>query len=201
MSFFFDSIYLGYQRKHIYPVDNQTLTNMHIITDTFVAKLMEKGAKDIQHHGSYISFGSMQVNGHMHLSAGELTISADSNSINVNYRIKFNVVIGLLALIPMLFIVSKVWHYDVEAAIISFVVFFVVGWFSLYYPIFRFDGFVTSSVRTVTDTHVPIEISNEQRNWIKDDARCPACGNLIGKNDSNCLDCGLFLGSNNNVAP
>ena len=46
-----------------------------------------------------------------------------------------------------------------------------------------------------------IEISQEQKQWLNDETKCPACGENIAENDIVCKSCGLKLKQNRYTKP
>ncbi|RPI63925.1 MAG: hypothetical protein EHM44_04165 [Ignavibacteriales bacterium] len=192
MPLFIKSFYLGFKRGHTYKVDN-TSGLIHKIVNGFVEMLTSKRTKNIQVDGSRISFGEVRIDRRTYLFGGEFILDANNNTIYAFYIIKLNFLLPIIFLVTGILFGIKMWQYDIQISIIFVFLAFVFSFLGIYYQIFRFDGFVTSSIRKVTDTHSYIELTPEQKEWIDDETKCPACGNTISKNDSSCPSCDLFL--------
>ena len=192
MPLFIKFFYLGFKRGHTYKVDNASGL-VHKIINSFVEMLSSKSTKNIQVDGSLISFGEVWLDRHTYLSGGELILDAKNNTIYAFYIIRLNSLLPIIFLITGLFFGIKMWQYDIQISIISVLLTFVFSFIGIYYQIFRFDGFVTSSIRKVIDSHPYLELTPEQKEWIDDETKCPACGNAISKDDTSCPSCDLFL--------
>ena len=192
MSIFIKFFYLGFKRGHTYKVDD-TSGLVHNITNSFVEMLTNKKTKNIQVDDSLISFGEARLDRHTYLSGGELVLGAKDNTIFAFYIIKLNLLLPIIFLVTGLFFSIKLWQINIQVSVIAIILTFVFSFVNIYYQIFRFDGFVTSSIRIITDSHLYIEVTPEQKNWIDDDTKCPACGSTISKNDKSCPSCELFL--------
>jgi hypothetical protein len=100
---------------------------------------------------------------------------------------------------------------NISIALIIFIAFFssfgIVGflWFSAIFTllfftlnVFIIDKYIRSIIKLSLNNQAKSGgneeiLSNEQVEWIKDQSKCPACGEEITDYDQNCPECGLRL--------
>mgnify|MGYP001397646340 CR=1 FL=1 len=192
MSLFIRFFYLGFRREHTYQVDNSSGL-LQLITEDFVEKLINKKTHNIKAFDSRIIFGELRLGNKMFLYGGELLLEAKNNSISSKYSIKLNPIYTIAILIVSILLIIQLWEYDVIASLFGILITAFLLFLSLYFQVFLFDGLVTSSVRKVTDLHPFIEISSEQKEWMINENKCPACGSYVNRSDTICSSCGLSL--------
>ena len=192
MSLFIRFLYLGFRREHTYKVDNSSGL-IQLIAEDFVEKLKDKKTHNIKTFGSRISFGELKLGKRMFLFGGELLLEAKNNSISTKYSIKLNPIYTLAFLTVSILLIIQLWKYDVIASLVGILITTFFLFLSLYFQVFLFDGLVTASVRKITDLHPFIEISSEQKEWMKNENKCPACGSYVNRSDTICSSCGLSI--------
>jgi len=107
----------------------------------------------------------------------------------------------------------------ITIALIVFIAFFssfgMIGflWFSFVFSVVFFLVnlmFADSHIqKTVKSSHLYVSLNppeqegftDEQKKWLKDKNRCPACGEEITIYDLNCPECGLKLKQNKHTIP
>ena len=131
----------------------------------------------------------------------KFNIKYEKNDINIYYQINFakllNITLVAIILIAFFSFVS-VKYFLIIAGLFS-ISFYIIN---LLYINAIVKNLVEKAVGSnIYDFNEKEYISDEQKKWIKDVNRCPACGEYIINLDLDCPDCGLRIKRNRNSLP
>jgi len=165
--------------KITYPVDN-------VDKEKFVSGISSGNISNFKNDNDNISF--------------ELHKSLIYTIQTVNLRIKENIEnylltyeISMIPVIKFIVIVLILTSFSSFFSVTLFIVFSIVFSFSVYHINYFFQKYyLISLIETNTDELSEV-LSDEQKKWIKDPGKCPACGNEISEYQQNCFECGLKL--------
>jgi hypothetical protein len=125
------------------------------------------------------------------ITEGEIEVEKNDRTLVVHYVIRFyesfalSVIPAIGALVLIDTILGKIAG-----------VFFVLGVIyggNVLISILRYKRFIKNTIKDWLLEKKPVEISEEQKDWMSDQSKCDACGHPVSLNDTECPDCGLSL--------
>lgn len=196
MSYIWKGFSLTYRQIHRYPHHNGAAPDACTLSEQLIDAMTGSHFQDVQYRGSYVSFGHASNSWLAILAGGEITFSTDRHNVTASYTLKLNILGGLIALLPFISLLHPFWHRGIVYTTAASLLLLCCGLFKIHSTTRWFDRLVTTSVQTILDTYTCADISEEQRQWIEDPTRCPACGASIDRTSTHCGSCGLFLQRN-----
>ncbi len=129
------------------------------------------------------------------------SLEYEINSDKINYKLHLD---SLLKIILIVIIFTAFFLYASLNVYLWFALLFTVFFYAL--NIMIINGYIHSIfLKILKDNNVPINeiesLSEEQKTWMNDKNRCPACGHLLSDIDLICPECGLHMKRNRYTTP
>ncbi len=171
----------------------------HEVVNSVVRRLSDRGASNVERHGHNVTFAVFDVAFIVfrktinQLRHGVISVVPEGEQVTLHYKVD----IGRQFYLFIIPLVPAVYIYADSGSLIQAMLLCTIAFTALLdlgYLIFMFDASVDSALRSTAADMEPVEISAEQKMWINDSNRCPACGYVLKEGDTKCPDCGLSLG-------
>ncbi len=176
------------------------ITGIEFVTNLLVQKIKKQEIKELEHNNNNISFKSnSSLFGIIYKI--KINVFEANGDINIEYEILLDVLLKI-TLFAVIFIAF--FSFISVSKFLIFAGLFIILFYSI--NLLFINSYILKFINDIIGKNLfdfdnSETLSNEQKEWINNPDKCPACGYYIDVFDLYCPDCGLKVKKNKFAIP